>query len=953
MNRNLKLPLLTALLLMAGQTFAQLNVTSNHTAAQLVQKLLGTGVVVSNEVLTCDSTQASGIFTALGTNLGVDSGIVLTSGSCITTTTATGISGPASTFVSNTTLPNYSDSDLANLIGTTVTNIKDACKLEFDFVPTGDTVKFNYVFASDEYPTYNCSNFNDVFGFFISGPGITGTQNIALVPGTTIPVAINSVNSGANLGPLCTSMGVGSPFTAFYVNNALGTTIAYNGFTTVFTAIANTVPCSTYHIKLAISDKNDQILDSGVFLEAGSLTSNGVSVTNSTTSLSSPTDYIVEGCMPVNIKLTVAQPKPYPITLSLDWSGTATNGTDYPLQANTKVLPAFASLDSIYFVPFSDFITEGLESITLKIYNNSICNNAPLDSVTYFVNDSIILDYSPLSDTICPGDTVMLTAGSDTAVNLAWTPSLTVTDPNSDTTFAFPAVSTTYHLLATYGSCPIANIDIPIEVLNNLTVDAGLDDTICVGAPIGLSATAGPPNINFSYSWSPGVDMNDSTLMSPTYTPLTMGLQSIEVTATTDSGCFVKDTVDILVIEDDFAITNNDTAICQGQSVQLGIVGSPYWEYSWSPKFFLNDTTIINPISTPDTSIAYFAQGSYPGCIPTAKTFFIDVQPNPVVQLGVDRAVCDYDTLYIISDVQPDWYSLYTYSWTPPNAVNDPTASEVIFKQFQPGTTLNLAVTTPAGCIGTDDLVVTVNPGDFLSIQGLDSGFCNPAEFQLGMTGAATYDWTPGYYLSDSTIGDPIIKPYNAVSYEVIGTSDKGCLDTAIITLVPYPSGVVELGEDVEIFDDEELNLFAAGNCSFFDWTPITFLDRSDVSNPTAYGINRNMTYIVRGSTPDGCVALDSIDVIYNDGIVIEMPNVFDPKLGPVKVIKKGNWTLDFYRIYNRWGEEIFSTNDENEGWDGTYQNQAQGIGNFVYYVQGTKPNGEKVNKKGNILLIK
>src|SRR5205823_743581 len=121
----------------------------------------------------------------------------------------------------------------------------DACILEFDFKPAGDTVKFNYVFGSEEYTSFTCSSFNDVFGFFISGPGFAVPTNIALVPGTTIPVCINSVNCGATgfySTSTCAALGPGSPFCTYYVNNSAGTTITYDGITTTLTAIAGVTP---------------------------------------------------------------------------------------------------------------------------------------------------------------------------------------------------------------------------------------------------------------------------------------------------------------------------------------------------------------------------------------------------------------------------------------------------------------------------------------------------------------------------------------------------------------------------------------------------------------------------------------------------------------------------------------------------------------------------------------
>src|ERR1043165_2351599 len=160
---------------------AQFISTTSQTANQLAQTLVGTGVTYNNANLNCQPA-ANAKFTNANTSLvGIDSGIVLTSGG------ASNIGSPASNFLS-TGYVSAGDAQLAAIAGTSTW---DACILEFDFVPAGDTVKFDYVFASEEHPGFWCQSVNDVFGFFINGPGITGTQNLAVVPGTNIPVTIN------------------------------------------------------------------------------------------------------------------------------------------------------------------------------------------------------------------------------------------------------------------------------------------------------------------------------------------------------------------------------------------------------------------------------------------------------------------------------------------------------------------------------------------------------------------------------------------------------------------------------------------------------------------------------------------------------------------------------------------------------------------------------------------
>jgi gliding motility-associated-like protein len=267
---------------------AQLITNPNLTPAQLVKILVGNSnsVVISNITNSWEDSldfRPVGSFIGIGTNIGLDSGIILTTGT-VDTADVNGPKGPNDN--GGATVMGYgdilgtssNDQDLKDIAG--IPDIYDAAILEFNFVPCADTVKFRYVFGSEEYPEYVCSPYNDAFGFILSG-GITNPishVNLAKIPGTTTPVTINSVNGGAvgsaGFAGLCG--GIGDPGlnnSAYYVDNATGTTIQYDGFTKVLTAMSPVVAGETYHIKIAIGDVSDGLLDSGVFLEAGSFKS--------------------------------------------------------------------------------------------------------------------------------------------------------------------------------------------------------------------------------------------------------------------------------------------------------------------------------------------------------------------------------------------------------------------------------------------------------------------------------------------------------------------------------------------------------------------------------------------------------------------------------------------------------------------------------------------------------
>lgn len=226
--------------LAAGSAQA-ITLTPTNDGNALVNTILGSGITVSNINYT-GASGASGFFTGgLASGLGIDSGILLTSGQAINAL------GPNNS--SNTTGNNgfAGDADLDALIPEST---NDATVLEFDFVSNGGDVFFNYVFGSEEYPEWVGSSYNDVFAFFLNG------ENIALVPDTTTPVSINNVNSGS--------------YSQFYNDNTGGLfNIQYDGFTNVLTAKALGLSAGTHRIKLAIADAGDFAYDSGVFIQAG------------------------------------------------------------------------------------------------------------------------------------------------------------------------------------------------------------------------------------------------------------------------------------------------------------------------------------------------------------------------------------------------------------------------------------------------------------------------------------------------------------------------------------------------------------------------------------------------------------------------------------------------------------------------------------------------------------
>jgi hypothetical protein len=239
----------------------------------LAQQLAGQGVSISN-VTYAGVNRAAGTFGGGDGIIGFGDGVVLGSGNVQTLpgeegTCGRGVEGPNNCnetvgpdgTSNSTTLGTPGDPQLTTLSGF---ETFDTTILEFDFVPTGTQVSFNYVFSSDEYNDFANSTVNDVFAFFVNG------TNCATVPGTGEPVSVNTINNGDPGGDP-------TPHNPqFFIDNVTPSPsidTQMDGLTTVLTCQAQVNAGQTNHMKLAIADAGDSIFDSAVFIQAGSLTS--------------------------------------------------------------------------------------------------------------------------------------------------------------------------------------------------------------------------------------------------------------------------------------------------------------------------------------------------------------------------------------------------------------------------------------------------------------------------------------------------------------------------------------------------------------------------------------------------------------------------------------------------------------------------------------------------------
>ena len=678
---------------------AQINVTSGVTPLQLAQALVGPGATVLNPTIN-GAAPAYGIFTnGNTTNLGIDHGIILTSGTAAVpgSNTSFGFTGANG----------FPGDPLLSFAGTTY----DATRFEFDVVAYDTLLTFNYVFGSDEYTEYVNAGFNDAFGFFISGPGITGQPNIALIPGGTTPVSIDNVNcaSAASAYYVCNETGGGALCSA--TNCPTTTTTEWDGFTTVLTAQQQVMACDTYHLVLVVADVGDGVLDSGVLI------ANLLAGTASIASVSAqipgqPNNTIIEGCTQGNLKvkkITAAGPCAVidtsancaidTLCYAVVISGNAIEGVDYQNLPDTICFYPGDTVVDFDIIPIPDGTFEPpYDSIIIDLY--PIIDTASIDSgcagaglylplhAEFYMMD-MFLDAGP-DQTICIGNPANLNAISN-LINYDWIPPPTLSCTNCPNPVATPTVNTTYTVTASLGPCMLTD-DVVISVNNPNPVAAGTGGTICVGETFAVSASG-----TTSYSWAPAGSVANPTGQFTTVNPTVT--TTYTVTGTSPCG-ITTDTVIVHVNPLPVVDAGPDSTVCPNESVQLWASGGV--TYSWTGTL-LSATNIPNPLSTPLSQFSVYTVTvtDENGCSASANVTLQLFNP-PVANAGADIEIFLYDSTQLFGSGGA------SYLWTPSTGLSDPTSSSP-WASPEVTTTYVLVITTADGCVDMDTVVVSVN----------------------------------------------------------------------------------------------------------------------------------------------------------------------------------------------------------------------------------------------------
>jgi gliding motility-associated-like protein len=461
-----------------------------------------------------------------------------------------------------------------------------------------------------------------------------------------------------------------------------------------------------------------------------------------------------------------------------------------------------------------------------------------------------------------------------------------------------------------------------------------------------------------SWRWDFGdntTNADTSILKNPSYQYPSAGIKDVRLIATCTKGCIDTALVQITVRENPLLnLPFKDTLICSIDDLPLRADGTGNFSWIAQPADpSLTTPNAQNPIVSPNDTTRYIVTLNDNGCI-KKDTINVNVLDFISINLGQDTGICRTDTIVM----NPVSHAL-SYQWSPATGLSDTTTK---FPQAFPNVTTTYFVQANLGlCPAYDTITIQVAPYPVAN-AGPDSTVCYGDRAQLNGSFVGTgFAWSPVNTLQNPTSLNPIAGPLQTTQYILTAFSQGICpkpkSDTVIVVVRPKVNAFA--GNDTAITALQPLLLNATGGATY-TWTPSLGLSASNISNPIATlpATVDSIIYRVRAFDIAGCFSDDDMKVIvFKTGPEIFIPTGFTPNGDGnneiVRPVLVGMQKLNYFRVYNRWGQMIFSTSEIGKGWDGRVGGVPQPSGTYVFAAQAIDYTGKVAFRKGTVVLIR
>jgi gliding motility-associated-like protein len=368
----------------------------------------------------------------------------------------------------------------------------------------------------------------------------------------------------------------------------------------------------------------------------------------------------------------------------------------------------------------------------------------------------------------------------------------------------------------------------------------------------------------------------------------------------------------------------------------------------------IDNVTSTDPFVSPDVTTTYNVQITDAFGCQGSDAIRVRVVNNVTQFAGPDTTICRTDPviLRLTSDA-------LHYVWTENPAGNtlnnpfikNPTATPLVTTSYH-------VLGNIGKCIAENDIKVTPIPYP-LANAGPDNTICFGNSAQLNASGGSIYSWSPSAFLTATNIPNPVsVRPTDNVRYIVTVRDVRGCPKAVKDTVFIFVAKIKAYAgpSDTSVVLGQPLQLGASGSINY-SWTPTTWLNNPLIHNPIALPQN-DITYTVRVSNNFGCFDEASIRVhVFFIKPDLLVPNAFTPngddKNNIFKPIPIGMKSVDIFRVYNRWGQMLYSGTGNGSGWDGTFAGRKQEMATYVWYAEGTDYLNNKLKRKGSVILIR
>ncbi len=451
--------------------------------------------------------------------------------------------------------------------------------------------------------------------------------------------------------------------------------------------------------------------------------------------------------------------------------------------------------------------------------------------------------------TICAGQTAALSATGGGLIK--WYISQTAASfvgigPN----FTTPVLNTTttYWVQTVINGCPSPRIPVTVTVNPPFSVAPTASvSTVCAGEDVTLTGPAGYA----SYTWTPAAVFASNTVNPAT---ATIGAATtFTLTVTDAAGCSGSGTVDVgLEAAPPLTIVANTQSICPGESVTLTASGSGNG-YNWLAADGLAASTTASVTATPSATTTYsVTANSTSGACPASASIAVTVNPLPIADAGLNTSVC------IGSSVQLVATGGGTYSWSPSNGLSNTSIANPLASPNISGSYV-VTVTSAAGCVATDDVLVTVNSLPTAN-PGSGAANCSGTGAQLSGSGGTTYLWTPNTGLNSPNISNPLATPAATADYTLTVTDANGCVSPPsapiTVTVFSQPAApTITASGPLTFCQGGSVDLSVSGGVSYL-W--------SNGATGATTTITASGTYTVTLTDANGCTSPASAAVVVN-----------------------------------------------------------------------------------------